>query len=106
MAGLQIKGLAALQKKLGILAAADFLRGIMQAATLRLKSRSAVYPPSTAANVPGPYPKRWYERGFGARWAKASGGMGGSRTSERLGTQWFARSNALQGVVGNRASYA
>jgi len=106
VANLQIKGLKELQAKLGAVAAAEYLRAIVQAATLRLKSRAAVYPPSTAANLPGAYPKRWYERGFGARWAKKSGGVGGRRTSERLGTQWYALASALQGVVGNRASYA
>lgn len=103
---LQIKGLPELERKLGAVAAAKFLADILRAATLRLKGRAAVYPPATNANVPGPYPKHWYQRGYGVRWARKAGGAGGRRTSERLGTQWYAMSNALRGVVGNRASYA
>lgn len=106
MANLKINGLDKLVQKLGALDAANYLRGVISAATLRIKSAASVYPPSTDANTPKSYPGRWYERGFGARWALKSGGTGGKRTSERLGTQWYARSNALMGVVGNRASYA
>ena len=48
----------------------------------------AVYPPETEANTPGSYPKRWYQRKFGPRWATSSGGTGGRNTSEDLQGSW------------------
>jgi len=51
---------------------------------------------------------RWYQRGYGPRWArKRRGGVGGRRTSETLNRRWTiaARDDGLAQVVGNNVSY-
>ena len=53
-----------------------------------VQTKMAVYPPETDANKPGPYPKKWYQRNFGPRYARKSGGIGGQNTSERLQFSW------------------
>ena len=53
-----------------------------------VQTRMAVYPPETDANKPGEYPKRWYQRHFGPRYALKAGGVGGQNTSERLQKAW------------------
>jgi len=53
-----------------------------------VQTKMAVYPPETDANRPGPYPKRWYQRHFGPRYARKAGGFGGQNTSERLQKAW------------------
>ena len=53
-----------------------------------VQTKMAVYPPETDANRPGPYPARWYQRHFGPRYARKSGGIGGQNTSERLQKAW------------------
>jgi len=53
-----------------------------------VQTRMAVYPPETDANKPGPYPKRWYQRHFGPRYALKAGGFRGQNTSERLQKAW------------------
>ena len=53
-----------------------------------VQSKMASPPAETDANRPGPYPKKWYQRGFGSRYAKKSGGTGGQNTSERLQFSW------------------
>ena len=52
------------------------------------QDKMASPPTPTEANRPGPYPKKWYQRGFGPRYAKKSGGFGGRNTSERLQKAW------------------
>ena len=49
-----------------------------------VETRMAVYPPEGDYNRPGPYPKRWYQRLVGPRWALKAGGYGGRNTSEKL----------------------
>jgi len=56
--------------------------------THQVMIRMAVYPPESAANTPGPYPGRWYQRLFGPRWRTASGSLRGKNTSERLQQSW------------------
>lgn len=103
---IRIEGLEQLVQKLGSLQAGNFLQGIMRAAAIRVRSKAQRYPPSTSANIPKPYPGRWYQRGFGARWALAGGGAGGRRTSQRLGTRWYARVSSTRAEIGNTAGYA
>lgn len=80
----------------------------VQAGALHVKSVINVYPPSTDANVAGPYPKRWYVRGTGPHWARVDGTIGSERTSETLGRKWTVRAvnNGMGAVVGNNVSYA
>lgn len=62
--------------------------------TIGLKS----YPPETSANQP---PTPYYIRGRGTE--TASGNL---YNSERLGTQFYVKSEPLRTYIGNRASYA
>lgn len=56
-----------------------------------VEKRMATYPPEHAGNMPGPYPKRWYERLFGPRWANKDGSIGGINSSEELKHSWRER---------------
>lgn len=105
---------------------AEALRGLDPASMLRLEAgivelvahdariRLATYPPETEANAPGPYPKRWYQRGFGPRWRNADGSLGGRNTSERLQYSWrqmvthpLSQSvEPIAGALGRPVSYA
>jgi len=57
----------------------------------QIRQRIATYPPQTEANVPKPYPGRWYQRLWGPRWALKAGGVGGRNTSEQLQYSWIRR---------------
>lgn len=83
------------------------VKAAISAAGVHIKGVIAKYTESSSGNAPGPYPKRWYERGYGPRWARAAGGVGGSKTSETLGRKWTtrARNNGFGVVVGNNVSY-
>ena len=102
------KGFAEAVKKLHSLNQLRAIRPDIKAATLYIKGEIAQYPPGTSANVPGPYPKKWYVRGYGPQWARAGGGWGGRRKSETLGRKWGIKmqDGGLTGVVGTNVSYA
>jgi len=69
--------------------------------------RMAVYPPQGPWNTPGPYPKRWYQRHVGPRWARKDGTVGGKNTSEMLQKNWQTRiSGKLTRDVVNETPYA
>jgi hypothetical protein len=106
LAKVKLKGAKQLAAKLGKLAAAKYLKPVLHRSALKVKSKVAKYPPASEANLPGPYPARWYQRGYGARYARKSGGIGGRRTSERLGASWFTQVGAFRAVLTNKASYA
>lgn len=60
-----------------------------------------------------PYPpapprkkNRWYERGYGPRWQRRDGTIGGRKTSETLGRKWRIIKGRGRVVLENRASYA
>lgn len=101
---LDTKDLEKLARKMNVLPA--FKDGIA-AGAVYVKGVIAEYPPATDANVPGPYPKRWYVRGKGPHWALKGGGFHFSRTSETLGRRWTIVSvnDGLGARVGNNASY-
>ena len=102
---LRIEGADALIRKLGKLEAGKVLKPVIKAAAQDLAGRVAQYPPATEANQPKPYPGRWYERGYGTRWARKSGGIGGRQTSQTLGRRWTTRVGDTWAKVGNNASY-
>ncbi len=106
MAGvtLQLKGFDKLERKLGPLRAGKYWAGILKAAALDVKNYIAEYPPASEAN--NPQGRTWYERGFGPRWYRADGSIGGSRTSETLGRRWTISADSQRAVIGNNASYA
>lgn len=105
---LRIEGADALIRKLGKLEAGKVLKPVIRAAAADLRGRIAQYPPASEANQPKPYPGRWYERGYGTRWARKSGGIGGRQTSQTLGRSWTHRveRSGLRGLVGTGATYA
>lgn len=103
---MQINGLPELIAKLGRLGAAQYLRPALKNAGMRVRDIVKKYPPNSDANMPGAYPKRWYRRGYGPRWARKRGGVGGRRTSEHLGKRWAVYPGAFRAVVSNDASYA
>lgn len=101
---LEIRGIDELERKLGLVEAALRLGPILRAAASSIKNEVARYPPSSIAN--SPTQRRWYERGFGPRWMRRDGSVGGSRTSETLARRWTTRVSANEARVGNNASYA
>ena len=108
-ANIQIKGIPELEKKLQSVLPA--VKVGIKAATLHIKGKIAQYPPATQANAPKSYVpgqwNTWYERGWGSKWAVASGGWKGKKSSEALGRKWTTdtRNDGLTGVVGNNVSY-
>ena len=104
-ANIEIQGLEEVVKKIEKLGRLDYLQAAIKASAAHVKGKVAQYPPSTAANAPGS--KRWYERGYGSKWTRADGSIGGRKTSEMLGRKWTTetRNRGLTAVVGNNVSY-
>jgi len=114
----KIEGLEQLQKKMGRLAGAQYMKGVMGAAAQDVMNYIAQYPPSTEANSPRGFntvssistrkpTNRWYQRGYGPRWQRKDGSVGGSKTSEMLGRKWRSKvdGDGMRAVVSNKASY-
>lgn len=60
-----------------------------------------------------PYPqertrqgRQWYERGYGQRWQRKDGGVGGRKTSETLGRRWDVKVGRVWASAINTASYS
>lgn len=102
---IEIKGMEAIQRKLRDLQPREYAIGTMQASVALLKNEIAPYPPATAAN--SPMARRWYERGYGNRWLRRDGSIGGKRTSQTLGRRWTTKveQQGMRGVVGNNVTY-
>lgn len=107
MGGIKIRGARELMAKLERLNKLKVVVPAIKAATLHVKGKIATYPPATEANSPTNPTGRWYQRGYGPRWARKNGQAGGRKTSETLGRRWTTdyRNGGLTGVVGNNASY-
>ena len=103
---LDIKGIDRLIAKLGLVATARFIQPRLKAGAAAITNRLKRYPPAGSGNLPGRYPKRWYQRGYGPRWALKKGGAGGKKLSQRLGTRWAYNLYGVRAVIGNAASYA
>ncbi len=104
--GITITGLKEAQRLLG-----TNFKPALQAATkaiaLQVQGEIAPYPPATGGNSPSNPTGRWYERGYGPRWRRKDGSVGGRKTSQMLGRQWGIRASGAWGqIVGNRATYA
>ena len=80
--------LRALAREFAMLNMESVIERVIPVAGLMVQSRMAAYPPETEGNRPGPYPKAWYQRQFGPRWALKGGGTGGANTSEWLQKAW------------------
>lgn len=104
-ASINLADIERVARKMNLLPA--FIAGI-QAGALHVKSVINIYPPSTSANIAGPYPKHWYIRGTGSFWALKGGGVHSRHSSETLGRRWtIGKSNGgLTASVGNNVSYA
>lgn len=107
MADIHIAGLDRLYAKFRTIEGLRPLVDEIQACGIYLKGKIAQYPRATFANAPGEYPSRWYQRGYGPKWALKSGGVHGIKTSETLGRRWTkdSRDNGLTAVIGNNTSY-
>ena len=68
----------------------------------QVRGKIAVYPPKRPPATRG----RWYQRGYGPRWRRKDGSIGGRKTSEQLGQRWTTRQKGTGAVVGNAASYS
>lgn len=102
----QIIGDEELKRKLRKLTDLSFLRPYIQAGVVHLSGKVADYPPATAANQPNAQ-GRWYQRGYGTKWQRRDGSIGGRATSEDLGPSWKGKVESnTRGVIGNDASYA
>jgi hypothetical protein len=101
-----ITGLKEAQRLLG----ANFdsaMQSATKAIALQVENEIAPYPPATEANSPGNPKGKWYERGYGPRWQRKDGSVGGSKTSQMLGRRWGIRPFGRIGtLVGNTATYA
>lgn len=106
---IEIEGLERLQGKLRRVESGQYLRAVLQAAAIDIKGYMAWYPPASEAN--DPQRSRWYERGYGPRWRRRDGQIGGYKTSEMLDKKWAAArpridTKGLTARVGVRVSYA
>ena len=104
-AKIRIKGMKELMAKIDTLEQMEGVRRAMRAAGVHVKGKASEYAPSSEANQPNQ--RRWYERGYGSRWLRADGSVGGLQTSETLGKRWTnrERNRGLTQVIGNNASY-
>ena len=105
-ASIRIEGMERIQKKLDSMANQAYMEGAMTAAVTIIHTDIAQYPDATEANNPAN--KRWYERGYGSRYRRKDGSIGGKRTSQTLGRRWTkaVQNRGTRGVVGNNATYA
>lgn len=57
-----------------------------------LKKILAIYPPAGIWNRPPGTrgDNRWYERGYGSRWLRNNGSMGGTNNSQQLDRSWVS----------------
>jgi hypothetical protein len=101
--GIEVTGLDEVVKRLG-----KDLRPVLKKVAFAIgkqvegKINITAYP-----TQPAPVnPDRWYQRGYGSKWRRKDGSVGGRATSEQLGQRWATRAKGWGAVVGNPASYA
>jgi hypothetical protein len=82
------------------------LTAVTKAIAAEAQDRIAPYPPATEAKSPSNPAGRWYERGFGPKWRRKDGSVGGRKTSETLGRRWSIKSAPQQATLTNLASYS
>lgn len=104
---IEFVGLTEAMRKLGPETVAKVSRAALLKFANEVKLLATPYPPEGSWNRPGPYPAKWYQRHFGARWALVGGGVHGSNTSEQMQKNWIAEQrDDFTAAVGNRASYS
>jgi len=100
-AGVHIKGLDEVLRMLNVNP-----RPVLAATTFAVSEQvRGVLTPYPAQPAPA-NPRRWYERGYGPRWRRQDGSMGGRKTSEQLGQTWATERQGLDAALGTRVSYA
>ena len=67
-----------------------------------VRGKIAVYPAQRSPTNP----QRWYQRGYGSKWRRKDGSVGGRATSEQLGQRWTTQPKGDGAVVGTPVSYA
>jgi len=105
MSSVKIIGMQQVVEKIKTLDDLEIAKPALKGAALHIKGVVNRYPPSSEANVP--YQRRWYERGYGSKWMRRDGSVGGRKTSETLGRKWTIRTadRGLTVIVGNNVSY-
>ena len=95
-----------ISRKLDDIANRRYMEGQMESALLDIKGWVNVYPLKSEAN--SEENKRWYERGYGPKWRRKDGSIGGRNTSQVLRTSWAHQvmNNGMNGKVGTRVTYA
>jgi hypothetical protein len=110
----KVEGLDRIIAALGEIAGMTWAKGLIDAALANVQESVSVYPAASEANQPRGFTSggdnRWYERGFGPRWARKDGSIGGAKTSQMLGRKWAhtvkQETGMIVGEIGNNASYA
>lgn len=69
-----------------------------------LRNELTPYPPASAANQSGQ--RRWYQRGYGPRWTRRDGSVGGAKTSQQLNRSWAVLPNGTTARLIGRAAYS
>lgn len=105
MAQVLVLGIEEIERKLSV-DLGPAMRGATKAIAAEIQGKIAPYPRSTSANSPAGPGSRWYERGYGPRWMRKDGGVGGRKTSETLGRRWGITSHRTSATLSNKASYA
>ena len=86
------------------------LGNITFAVATQVQARLAPYPPATEANRPRTFASKarngWYERGYGPRWARKDGSVGGRKTSELMNRNWHITRQGVNAELVNNASYS
>lgn len=102
-----ISGLFAVRRILSPAGYSTMLSNATKVIALELQNEIAPYPRATEANSPSNPTGRWYERGYGRRWLRKDGTIGGAKTSQMLGRRWAIHAVGATGhSVGNNATYA
>ena len=110
---IEVQGLQGLLKDLDPKRVDRAMKVGMDAAMKRVR-HDLNYPKKTEANQPKAFSSkgnnRWYQRGFGPKWARKDGTVGGTMTSEVLGKSWTHKVKHMGGVWygrwGTKVSYA
>lgn len=93
-------------RKMEATADLDFVKGALRVEAGAIQKEAGEYPRLKARRRTASGIQKWYERGYGPRWSTRSGGVGGTRTSERLRNRWSIKTERNGVRIRNRASYA
>ncbi len=111
----KVDGLSKVQRMLNQADAKAALIVGLEFGVKNLQQKVGRYPPTSEANVPqttvtgGATTIRWYERGYGTRYMRKDGSIGGRLTSAPLKDKWKTKvfkGNNPKGEVSNSATYS